>query len=154
MVEKILNRYPDYNKGKLEYIGALNELMASYDYRTQCRLADIMTGVSARCKFLPTVADIKELAYEFAPPVRPKYFTPEPEPPPLSPAARARMQKLTDDLRNSWTEPGRATGFTYRPLDEIKSSSDLKTPDGPISEYLRQKLIDENYAYLAPGATA
>ena len=146
--EKILKRYPDYAKAPPEYLAAISTILSTYDYRMQCQLSDIMTGVSARCKFLPTVAEIKELAYEFAPPVQPKYFKPEPDPPPLSPSARARMQKLTDDFRNSWVEPGKATGFTYRPADEIKSSSDLKSPDGPISDELRQKLIDENWPYM------
>ena len=152
LVEKILNRYPDYNKGKLEYIGALNEFIASCDYRTQCRLADIMTGISARCKYLPTVADIAELAREFenkfvSIPTTHRYFAPEVDPPPLSQSARARMQKLVDSLHREQDEH---KGFAYRPADEVKSSADLKTPDGPISPELRRKLIDEHYEHLAP----
>ena len=114
-----------------------------------------MTGVSARCKYLPTVADIAELAREFenkfvSIPTTHRYFAPEVDPPPLTPAARARMQNLVDSLRREQDEH---KGFAYRPLDEIKSSSDLKTPDGPISYELRQKLIDENYEHLAPMET-
>lgn len=68
MIEKILKRYPDYGKASDEYVAALTQLVASCDYRTQCRLADIITGISARCKFLPTVADFAEFVAELNPP--------------------------------------------------------------------------------------
>lgn len=152
VIEKILKRYPDYGKASDEYVAALTQLVANYDYKMHRRLEDIMTGVSARFKFLPTVADIADLAREFenkfAPiPTTHRYFAPEPDPPPLSPAARARMQKLVDELHRDWDEPRKS--FAYRPADEIKSSADLKTPDGPISDELRRKLIDEDWPYFA-----
>ena len=66
--EKILKRYPEYGKAPVEYLAAITELLAACDYRTQCRMADIMTGISARCQFLPTVADFAKFAAEINPP--------------------------------------------------------------------------------------
>lgn len=58
--EKILSRYPDYGKTSREYIGSLAELLATYPDDTLRTVVDQRIGVSARCKFLPTHADIIE----------------------------------------------------------------------------------------------
>ena len=66
--EKILKRYPEYGKAPVEYLAAIAEFVASCDYRTQRRLEDNITGISARHKFLPTVADFAEFVAQINPP--------------------------------------------------------------------------------------
>lgn len=58
----ILKRYPDYGRAPAEYVLAIIEIIASYPITTIEHLADIKIGVSAACKFLPTVADVVECA--------------------------------------------------------------------------------------------
>ncbi len=38
--------------------------------------------------------------------------------------------------------------FTPITLDKLKSSADLKTPDGPISDELRRQLVDSGWEHL------
>ena len=67
LASKILKRYPDYAKCTPEYLAAITEVLASCDYRTQRRLEDIITGISARHAFLPTVADFVKFVDELNP---------------------------------------------------------------------------------------
>jgi hypothetical protein len=66
LAKSILQRYPDYGKSPPEYIAAVVEIIASYSPWVQSRLADLRTGIPARCEFLPTVAAIVKLAEPLA----------------------------------------------------------------------------------------
>lgn len=61
LVETIVRRYPDYGKATGEYVNGLVEAMATFPEPVQNELADIRAGISARLRFLPTVADLVEL---------------------------------------------------------------------------------------------
>lgn len=70
---RILTRYPDYGKASKEYVAGIVEALARYPIETLRALVDVTNGVSGRCKFLPTIADIVEIAEIVKPaaPVRP-----------------------------------------------------------------------------------
>lgn len=152
----LLQGRPDYGKESPEYTAGIADALSWLTDQELAWLTDPRDGLHTVCQYLPTPADVhnflktkraKEDQFKSRAPWKP--FAPEPYIPPLSPESRTRMQKLVDDLRRDWVEPGRANGFTYRPADEIKSSSDLKSPDGPISDELRQQLIDSGWTHFA-----
>lgn len=58
----ILSRYPDYAKATPEYVAGIVEILASLSERLREDAADIRIGVSAKCTFLPTVADFVKWA--------------------------------------------------------------------------------------------
>ena len=58
----ILCRFPDYGKAPPEYLAGIAELLASFDADVLRTMTDPRIGISARCKFLPTQADIVEVA--------------------------------------------------------------------------------------------
>ena len=58
----ILSRFPDYGKAPPEYLAGIAELLASYSLDIVRTMTDSRIGISARCKFLPTQADIVEFA--------------------------------------------------------------------------------------------
>ena len=62
--KKILSGYPDFGKASPEYVVNLAE---SLSYLSEAELAIVLhpvTGVAARCKFLPTFADIMAVLNE------------------------------------------------------------------------------------------
>lgn len=61
----ILSRYPDYGKAPPEYLAGIAELIASLDDAVVLAMVNIRTGISARCKYLPTQADFVAFADEF-----------------------------------------------------------------------------------------
>lgn len=118
----------------------------------------MQTGIVSREKFLPTIAAMTELLAEhrasrdqFKPAhTTHKYLTPE-----LDPVAyetdSARRKRLVAEILGY--DPNHPVGrekpaFETVPLDKLKSSADLKTPDRPISDELRQQLIDSGWPYF------
>ena len=160
IIRQILSSYPDYGKAPARYLLAITEFVADLTPAEQMLLVDPRNGIASRCTFLPTIADMTALLNErraARDQYRPahtahRYFRADPDPPPLSPESKARAQKLVDEMHARWSGSS-VSRFDYGKAENLKSSSDLKTPDGPISEYLRQKLIDEHYEHLAPMAT-
>lgn len=66
--KRILSCFPDYGKAPPEYLLRMTELLASYPPEVQERLVDLRRGIPGRCRFLPTLADIVEMAKELQPP--------------------------------------------------------------------------------------
>ncbi len=62
VAKQVLGAFPDYAKTTPEYTLAIVRVIASYPPWVQSKLADLRTGIPAKCKFLPTVADIVEMA--------------------------------------------------------------------------------------------
>lgn len=62
--KKILSRYPDYDTASETYLAAVTEILSTFSPLMQAELANIVTGVSAKCRFLPKVADIVQIANE------------------------------------------------------------------------------------------
>lgn len=61
----MLKSYPDYGKSSAEHVASLVEIFAEYPPSVQQSLLNIRHGIRGRCKFLPTVADVVELADKF-----------------------------------------------------------------------------------------
>jgi hypothetical protein len=58
---KVLNSYPDYAKATPGYTASIIEAFAQFDDGIQNQLSHISGGLRAKCKYLPTVADVIEL---------------------------------------------------------------------------------------------
>ena len=97
--KRLLSNYPDYGKAPADYLVALADCLANL---TEAELAFVMhpqTGIAARSKFLPSVAEIHELLkdegaqHEQFKPAHTTYhrFKPEPEFTPELPERRKQV---------------------------------------------------------------
>lgn len=57
---------PNYAGATALYLSEIGECVAGYEPEMQAKILDLKTGVPARCKFLPTPADIAEFVREEA----------------------------------------------------------------------------------------
>ncbi len=57
--------FPDYGKAPPDYIKSIAEVVGGYSPEMQERLANKIHGIPARCKYLPTVADIVAFVEEY-----------------------------------------------------------------------------------------
>jgi hypothetical protein len=62
LAEKMLRSYPDYGKSPPEYLAGIGGVLAELSFEVRKELFDPMRGIRSRCKFLPTIADIVEMA--------------------------------------------------------------------------------------------
>lgn len=62
MTEKMLRSYPDYGKSPPEYAAGIAGVLSMLSPEIRQEIFDPMRGIRSRCKFLPTIADIVELA--------------------------------------------------------------------------------------------
>ncbi len=65
MAERMLLCFPDYGKAPPDYVKSIAEVMGSYPPEVQERLANRIHGIPARCKYLPTCADIAAFVEEY-----------------------------------------------------------------------------------------
>lgn len=56
----ILACYPDFGKAPPEYAVNLIDVLATYPEKMLVKFCDLRTGIAARCRYLPTIADIVE----------------------------------------------------------------------------------------------
>lgn len=61
----LLAKFPDYGKAAPGYANGITEFMASLSPKELQLVTDPRTGVVARCKFLPTIADFMEIIREY-----------------------------------------------------------------------------------------
>lgn len=156
IAEKILSGYPDYGKAPESYLLSISEFIAYQVPEIQEALACPLTGIATKCKYLPSVADIKQFIHDRADRLNTRatghrYLKRgEADPVEVPSAERRKAQVLaalgydpsiTRDLRQP-----------HRPLDPgiidaiqegSWSSSSLKTPPGPITPELRALLIEQ-----------
>ena len=64
IITDILQCYPETGKVQPAYVLGLIELVETYPDHIQRAFADKRTGIAARCKFLPTIADFVTMAGE------------------------------------------------------------------------------------------
>lgn len=64
VVKQILSRFPDYGKAPPEYLIGLIEVVEQFPAHVQAAMLDPLSGISARCKFLPTSHDFVSMAAE------------------------------------------------------------------------------------------
>jgi hypothetical protein len=60
--KKLLATYPDYGKATEGYVLAVIEVFSTYGENVLIELVNARTGLPAKCKFLPTIAEIVEFA--------------------------------------------------------------------------------------------
>ena len=63
--KQMLKSYPDYGKASVEYVASMVEIFAEYSPSIQQSLLNLRYGIRGQCKYLPTVADVVELADKF-----------------------------------------------------------------------------------------
>ena len=64
-VKRMLSSYPDYGRAPAEYLLTLTEFVAGLTEIEKSIVFDWKNGVTARTKFLPTIADMTEVINEF-----------------------------------------------------------------------------------------
>lgn len=152
--EKILSAYPDYGKAPDEYLLSVAEFIAYQIPEVQEALAHPLTGIATKCKFLPTIADLREFIEGRAKRLNTRatgyrYFRRgEDDPVEISPAERRKAQVLAE-LGYDPSKPRTRKPIEPAILDAIEekrwSSADLKTPARPPSPELKALLIEQGY---------
>lgn len=155
----MLGVYPDYGKAPASYLLAVTEFMAGLSPEEQSQITDLKTGIPARCKFLPTIADMAEIlnerrsALEQFRPAHTVYRKLGPDHGPWDQETDFERKKRVVRECLGYN-PGDSIGktkpaFESLPLDKLQSSADCKTPSRPISRELRQMLTDDGWPYFA-----
>lgn len=62
VAKAILSRFPDYGKASPEYLAGMAQLLSTFPADILKVMVDPRLGISARCKFLPTQAEVIEYA--------------------------------------------------------------------------------------------
>lgn len=167
LAKKLLAGKPNYAGATALYLSEIGECVAGYEPEMQAKILDLKTGVPARCKFLPTPADIAEFVREEAEKVdryRPAHtaygrFKPntgrilrtpeekkayedwaEKHADKSGPSAEERKAQVVEALAQigQW---GKADSLPTPPpleCEDFHTNADLRTPPAPPS----QKLID------------
>ncbi len=158
--KKIISSFPDYGKAPPEYVVNLAE---SLSYLSEVELAVVLhplNGVAARCKFLPTFADISAVLVEHR--AKQEQFAP----------AHTQYKRLTE-ARGPWDEETDyerkarvvkellgynpspkaqqmegAKRVLVPPTEEEVRNLRLKTPPSPPSEYLLRQLREEGWPFI------
>lgn len=154
MAQKILSAYPDYGKAPDGYLLSVTEFIAYQIPEVQEALAHPLTGIATKCKFLPTIADLKQFIEERAkrlydpPRAYPLFKRDEVNPRPEPDRRKAQV------LAELGYDPSKPEAVKRKPLepaiiDAIEegrwSSEQLKTTARPISPELRALLIEQGY---------
>jgi hypothetical protein len=165
MARKILSGYPDYGKAPREYLLAVTEFIAYQIPEVQEALAHPLTGIATKCKYLPTIADLREFIEDRAKRLNTRatgyrYLRPgENDPVEMSPHERRKAQVIAE-LGYDPSKPRDEKRKPIEPaiLDAIEEGSwspeHLKTPARPISPELRALLIEQGYVFPPSEAAA
>jgi hypothetical protein len=147
---KILSSYPDYGKVPASYVAALVEVLKEYSESVIIALEHPTTGIRGKCKYLPTVADIVEVADELSKPRRNPF-----EIAPPFPGRNFTQERLAEEeaMRAKGIEPPKVE---YKSRERIEHPGDhdphwLTHPDpnapwrkqGPPSRELAKLLADD-----------
>jgi hypothetical protein len=156
IAEKILSSYPDYGKAPDGYLLSVTEFIAYQIPEVQEALAHPLTGIATKCKYLPTIADLREFIEERAKRLNTRatgyrYFRPsEDDSVDVSPAERRKAQVLSE----LGYDPSKPRDEKRRPIDPaIRDAiegdrwtiNQLKTPATPASIELLQVLAEQGY---------
>lgn len=137
---------------------SVTEFIAYQIPEVQEALAHPLTGIATKCKYLPTIADLKQFIEDRArrlnptPRAYPLFKRGEGDPPDMADADRRKAQVLAE-LGYDPAKPKAERRAPLDPgiLDAIEenrwSSKDLKTPAAPISPELRALLIEQGYLF-------
>jgi hypothetical protein len=176
MAKRILSNYPDYGKASPEYLLAFAEYLAGLSFGELEIVINPRTGVAARCKFLPSIADIvdclkaeadrleeernRKNQFKSAHTTYRRFdFDNDPPMPPPETRKEQVMRELGYDpednrgkYKPSAEEVAAATAAVER-MDEAVAQGKpppLKTPPRPASKYLKALLArqDAGETYL------
>lgn len=154
IAQKILSGYPDYGKAPSEYLLSITEVIAYQIPEVQEALAHPLTGIATRCKYLPTVADIKQFIEDRASRLNTRsttyrYLKPGEGDPVDMPTENRRKAQVLAELGYDPSKPRQV----HRPpldrgiVDAIEqhrwSSADLKTPAKPASAELKALILQQ-----------
>lgn len=154
--KKIFSTYPDYGKAPPEYIIAFAEALSHLNEEEIAAVLHPRTGITSRCQYLPTVADIHALLRERE--EKAQQFKPAP-----TSYHRLNDQKGPWDQETDYERKARVVRelLGYNPQDRGKpqprdlvppSAEDianlkLKTPPAPPSPYLINLLKQQGYPF-------
>lgn len=156
MARKILAGYPDYGKAPPQYLLEITEFIALLGPADQAALANTLTGIATKTKFLPTKAEMVEFLNDRHKRLNTratgyKYLKPgEEDKIEMSPAERRKAQVLEE----LGYDPMKTRGIERPPLDRAIvdaiqedrwSISMLKTPTAPASEELKALLREQGF---------
>lgn len=157
--KKIISSFPDYGKAPPEYVVNLAESLSYLNDEELAVVLHPLNGVAARTKFLPTFADISAVLVENR--AKQEQFKP----------AHTQYKRLTEE-QGAWEketdyerkarvvrellgynpshkaqqlEPKREL---VPPTAEDLRNLKLKTPSGPISRQLREKLEADGWPFI------
>jgi len=146
VAQKILSAYPDYGKAPREYLLSVTEFIAYQIPEVQEALAHPLTGLASKCKYLPTIADIKQFIEDRARRTNTRatgyrYLKPgEEDQVDIPPGERRKAQVLAElgydpSITRDLRQPRRPLdpGIIDAIQEGSWSSSSLKTPSGPIT---------------------
>lgn len=156
LAQKILSAYPDYGKAPDGYLLSVTEFIAYQIPEVQEALAHPLTGIAAKCKYLPTIADLKQFIEDRAKRLNTRatgyrYFKRGEGDPLDIPDADRRKAVVVDTLGY---DPSKPRDEKRRPLEpairdaiaeDRYSLSHLKTPSRPASPELKALLIEQGY---------
>lgn len=156
IAEKILSAYPDYGKAPDGYLLSVTEFIAYQIPEVQEALAHPLTGIATKCKYLPTIADLKQFIDDRAKRLNTRatgyrYFRRgEGDPLDIPDAERRKAQVLAElGYDPSGPKVEKRTPIEPAILDAIEegswSSDHLKTPARPASPELKALLIEQGY---------
>jgi hypothetical protein len=155
----MLSSYPDYGKAPPEYVLAITEYLAALTDAERAALAHPVEGIAARCKYLPTIADMAGLLRERrekADAVRAtrapssQYFSSSDWVHHLSPDARKRqvVETLGYDPADFHAKQAAALKIDRQTVEKAAAGqftlADLKTQAAPVSPQLRALLAEQN----------
>jgi hypothetical protein len=154
IAEKIVSAYPDYGKAPDGYLLSVTEFIAYQIPEVQDALAHPVTGIASKCKYLPTIADLKQFIEDRAKRLNTRatgyrYFKRGEDDPLDIPDAERRKAQVIRELGYDPAKPSQVMHPPLAPaiIDAIEenrwSSKDLKTPAKPISPEFRALLIEQ-----------
>jgi hypothetical protein len=133
----------------------VTEFIAYQIPEVQEALAHPLTGIASKCKYLPTIADLKEFIEDRAKrhQIRStvyKYFGANHYDPPMEPAEKRKAQVLAElgydpSLPHAVKRPPIEPAILDAIAEGTWSSKHLKTPARPPSPELKALLIEQGY---------
>lgn len=159
--KKILASYPDYGKAPPEYVVNLAESLSYLKADDLAVVLDPLNGVAARCKFLPTFADICAVLQDHK--NRQEQFQPTPTQYKRLEVERGPWDQETDFKRKrrvvqeclGYNPDARGAPakreFTAPSPDEVRALN-LKIPPAPPSRELIEHLQAEGWPFIPQAA--
>lgn len=128
--EKILRRYPDYEKSPAAYKAALVEAIAGCADPVIAAMLDLRTGLSAKCRYLPTVADVMDFVGDYE--KRHTFIAPRPAWMERKPEGPAQIGFQIDyDARRLQVQRAKAAMAEWKPEPPRGVPDPRNGPDAP-----------------------